>query len=385
MPPEPAESGGKDLRVRCLRRSVLLLLSALSIAGCSLPRGAALQSEILREDAADTPSFQVVEVTRAVVADIARWPATGWSGSYHWLTTGRGPKSTVIRPGDQVRMVIWDSQENSLLTAPGQKNIVLEAMEVSPEGTIFVPYVEDVVVSGATPQQARARVQEALEEIVPSAQVQLSVEQGEDNSIDIVSGVGVPGSYPLPSRDYTILSALAAAGGVRESLENPLVRLIRGNQTYEIRAGQLFEDASHNILLRGGDKIVIEEDSRSFTALGAAGTEDLMAFPDEEVTALEAMSLIGGLSDSRADPEGVLVLREYDARHVGRTPGPTHRQVIFTFDLTTADGLFAARNFLINPDDTVLVTESPVTKAQTIFNLFGTVFGLTRQVATVTD
>ena len=59
-------------------------------------------------------------------------------------------------------------------------------------------------------------------------------------------------------------------------------------------------------------------------------------------------------------------------------------------DLTLAatqqcDGLFAAKQFQINPDDTVLATESPVTKAQTIFGLVGSTFGLTRQVTTVSN
>ena len=371
--------------MRNRRRAVLVLVLASALSACSLPRGAALQSEILQEENAETPSFEVVPVTRAVVPLLADWPVTGWSGSYRWLTAGRGPASPIIRPADRVNLVIWDSQENSLLTAPGQKNIVLEAMEVSASGTIFVPYVGEVVVTGVTPQQARERVEDTLIDIVPSAQVQLSIEQGAENSFDLVSGVAAPGSYPLPSRDYTILSALAAGGGIRESLQNPLVRLIRGSETYEIRADELFADASHNMLLRGGDKIVVQEDDRHFTALGAAGTEDLIPFPSEEVTALEAVSLMGGLSDSRADPQGVLILREFPASAVGRTPGPTHPQVIFTFDLTSADGLFAARNFNVNPGDTVLATESPITRAQTIFALFGSVFGLTRQATVLAN
>ncbi len=361
------------------RRAFLVLSAALLMAACSLPQGAALRSEILKEEDAEAPSFQVVEVTRDMVPTLAEWPATGWSGSYRWLEATPGPASALIRTGDRITLVIWDSQDNSLLTTPGQRSTVLEGAEVSPAGTVFLPYAGEVYLAGATPQEARSRVQEALEGIASSAQVQLTVEQGGENSVDIVSGVSAPGRYPLTSRDTSILSVLAAAGGVRESLQNPLVRLMRGNDTYEIRADNLFDEARHDARLRGGDKIVIEEDSRRFTALGAAGTEDLIPFPQEEVSALEAVSLMGGLSDQRADPEGVLILREFPADAVGRTPGPTQQQVILTFNLTTADGLFAARNVLVNPGDTVLATESPVTRAETIFGLFGSAFGVTRQ------
>ena len=59
--------------------------------------------------------------------------------------------------------------------------------------------------------------------------------------------------------------------------------------------------------------------------------------------------------------------------------------MVFTIDLTTADGLFSARRFYIEPEDVVLVTESPVTKAQTIFGLIGGLFGLARSATTLSN
>jgi polysaccharide export outer membrane protein len=50
--------------------------------------------------------------------------------------------------------------------------------------------------------------------------------------------------------------------------------------------------------------------------------------------------------------------------------------VVFTIDLTSSDGLFSAGAFAINSQDTVLVTESPVNTAQTVFSLIGSLFGL---------
>lgn len=363
-----------------------LLTAMLLLAACSLPRGAALQSEVLDEARSDNPSFQVVAVTRANMPTVSRWPATGGNGDYHWLDATGGPSSSMIRSGDRVNVVIWDSQENSLLTAPTEKATSLNNIEVAPNGSIFLPYINDVFVSGMTPATARERIQAQLEPIVPSAQVQLSMTQGIGNSVDLVAGVQKPGSYPLPSRNYSVLSLLAAGGGISPSLKRPKVRLMRGGATYQIPAHLLYASAAKNTTLRPRDTVIVEEDDRVFTALGASGTEDLISFPKEEVTALEAISLMGGLSDSRADPKGVLVLREYSPLDVRLDDsGPDRAQVIFTFDLTTADGLFAARQFQINPQDTVLATESPVTKAQTIFGLIGSGFGLARQASTVTN
>lgn len=355
----------------------LAVLSLAILAACSLPRGAAMVTEVVKEKDAENPTFQVVEVSRANVANLGRWPVTGWKGSYRWLSGTRGPVSSIIRPGDRVNLVIWESQENSLLSGPEQKSTPMNGLIVSPSGTIFVPYLDDVRVSGMTPDQARKKIQKDLAGIAPDAQVQLVRQSGMSNSVDLVSGVPKPGTYPLPNRNYSILSLIAQGGGIAPSLRNPLVRLIRHGKTYEIRAEKLFESGRTAVVLRGGDKVLVEEDRRYFTALGATGREQLVNFDREHVTALEAMSMIGGLSDGRANPKGVLILRDYAKRQLrSNGKGPGMRQVVFTLDLTTADGLFAARSFRVNPGDTVLATESPVTSVRTIFGLIGSVVGI---------
>ncbi len=355
--------------------AILFCIAILS--GCSLPRGAALSSEILKEQNSAEPTFSVVPVTRANLPQISKWPTTGWSGRYHWLQSSRGPNSPIIRAGDLLNLVIWDSQENSLLTSQTQKLVNMPGLVVMPSGTIFVPYLNEISVSGKTPDQARAAIQRALEPIVPSAQVQLGVTAGKQNSVDLVTGVAKPGSYPLPDRNFSILGLLAQGGGINPGLRNPLVRLIRDGKTYETPASELFSKAQRNITLRGNDKILVQEDKRYFTALGATGQETLVYFDKEYITALEALSMIGGVSDTRADLKGVLVLREYSRRALrSNGKGPAMQQVIFTFDLTSADALFASRNFQINPNDTVFVTESPVTSARTVLGLIGAALGV---------
>ncbi len=334
-------------------------------------------NEVLKEQDKDSPNFQVVQVGRSNVLALQSWPVTGWSGNYHWLTGGRGPSGQIIRPGDIIDVVIWDSQENSLLTANGSNSVAMKGLSVSPSGKVFVPYLNEVLVTGMRPDAARRKIQEALSPIAPDAQVQLIHQSGQQNSADLVSGVAKPGTYPLAERNVTILSLLAQGGGISPSLRYPLVRLFRGSKTYEIRAEDLMANASKNIVVRGDDKVVVEEDKRYFTALGATGKEELVYFTKEHITALEALSLIGGLSDARANLKGVLVLRDYSAKQLRSDgKGPELPQVVFAFDLTNADGLFAARKFEINPGDTVFATESPVTTAQTILGLIGRAVGL---------
>ncbi len=357
-------------------KKLAMLVAIMSLSACSLPRGAAMQSEITKEAKSASPSFAVEEVTRANVSRLMSWPATGWHGHYHWPQANSGPGSNVIQAGDMINLTIWDSQANSLLTNDAEKNVGMSSIQVSSSGTIFVPYVDEVVVRGLTPIQARERIQFELEPIAPSAQVQLALVPGQGNSVDLVSGVANPGSYPMPSRNYSILSLIAKGGGINTDMRYPIVRLIRRGNTYEIPADDLFSKASKNITLRGGDKVVVEPEEKHFIALGATGAERIVHFNAKTINALEALSMVGGINDSRADPKGVLVLREYPADAVGNGENaPAKQQVVFTLDLTSADGLFAARKFHIMPNDTVLATESPVRAVRTILGLFSSVSG----------
>ncbi len=178
-----------------------------------------------------------------------------------------------------------------------------------------------------------------------------------------------------------MLNAITDAGGVPAQIDNPRVRLIRGGRSYATSLERLYRDPSLDTILRGGDKLVVEADSRYFRSLGAAQKETIVPFPQDEVTALDAMSLIGGLADHRADPKGILILREYGAKAVrDGVRGPAHERSIFVIDLTTADGLFSAGRFEIQPKDTVMVSESPVNGASTVLGLVGKVVGVARSV-----
>jgi polysaccharide biosynthesis/export protein len=50
--------------------------------------------------------------------------------------------------------------------------------------------------------------------------------------------------------------------------------------------------------------------------------------------------------------------------------------VVFAFDLSTGDGLFAARSFPVHPDDVVQATESPLPAAGSLLGVFGAVLGI---------
>lgn len=341
------------------RIAIAALMIPALVAGCSMPRGAALQSEILRGTDDPANEVQVFAVSRAALDELNSWPLAHPELRHNWTTTGAAATARIIRAGDLLSIAVWDSQPDSLLTTTEQRVVRMENVPVSAAGRVFVPYVGEVRVAGQSAEMARRDIQEQMAPIVPDGQVQLTVTPGAGNTIDMVTGVARPGRLALPEISPTILSALAESGGIASSLRNPLVRLNRAGTAYAIPARELFSDPAHDIQLRGGDRILVEEDHRSYIALGAAGTQRVVYFERETISALDALSTIGGLSTSRANLEGVMVMRQYPPEAVRPTgPFPRQQEVIFTLDLTSADGLFAAEQFEIQPGDVVLATES---------------------------
>lgn len=364
-----------------IKHGVLLCVLPFMMAGCDLPRGAALQSEVLAEkkgpDGQKISEFGVVQVTRDSLPKVQNWPAVHL-GAMRWLGRSDQPSSMVIAAGDSVLVTVWDAGENSLITAPGAKSVAMQTMKVAGSGDVFLPFVGKLKVAGLTPDAARNRIEEAYVATIPSAQVQLSVEPGRANTANLVAGVDKPGVFPLDGRNVTVLELLALGGGVNPNLTNPQVRLFRGKSVYGIALSRLYDDPALDSTLRGGDRVIVEAEDRAFLSLGSAGTQSRHIFPNETVTALDALAIVGGVNASRANPKGVLILREYPSNLVRAdgVKGPEEERMVFVIDLTTADGMFSAGKFRIMPNDLIYVTESPVGKARTVMGLIGTAFGL---------
>jgi polysaccharide export outer membrane protein len=159
---------------------------------------------------------------------------------------------------------------------------------------------------------------------------------------------------------------LARAGGVSVEPEIAQVKVIRGSHTGTIWFNDLFRNPGADIALRPGDRILVEADTRAFTALGATGVQRRVPFETQNLTALEAIATVGGLSPSSADPTGVFVFRnepEEVARAVlGRDDLIGDQRLVYLLDLSRPNGVFLARDFVIRDGDTVYVTEAPYTQ-----------------------
>lgn len=369
-----------------------LVLVTLALAGCAaFPRGAGLVREVLAapgtsgpEDPPSAAGFAFEPVTGARLAVLDGWPLP-LAPPLPWPDPGpsSGP-SPVIAPGDTLALTLWSTEDNSLLAAPGQRMTSLPEMQVTPGGGLFLPWIGEVAVAGLDPGAARARIEARYGEVMPAVQVQLARAEGRANTVSLASGVTRAGSYPL-REGATLLQILAEGGGVAPGLHNPQIRLHRGGRLYGMALERLATSPGLDIPLQGGDRVLLVADTSVFLSLGAAGRQARHPFPHEELDALDALAIIGGLAPGRADARAILILRRYPAETLrrdatgssaGSSTGPPAARMVFAIDLTSADGLFSAGQFRIIPGDLVYVSESPLVGTRDLLALAGAVFGL---------
>jgi len=270
--------------------------------------------------------------------------------------------SDTIRPGDTLGLTFWENIEDGLLTIGGAPT-ALEEVQVDSSGMIFVPYAGRIRAAGNTPEALRRVITDKLDEQTPDPQVTVRRLAGNGATVSVVGGVGAQGVYPIERPNRTLTAMLATAGGVMIEPEIAQVNLIRGNQTGKIWLEDLYSDPSLDIAMRGGDRIFVEEDTRSFTALGATGAQNRIQFQTKELSAIEAIAQVGGLSSSIADPTGVFIFRnEADTianAVLARSDLVGDQRMVYVLDLTEPTGMFMARDFVIRDDDTIYVTEAP--------------------------
>ncbi|WP_412507196.1 polysaccharide biosynthesis/export family protein [Roseovarius sp. SYSU LYC5161] len=351
-----------------------MLAATLVVSSCGLPRSGPDKTEVMTGSIKSRGNAFVVPVTDRINRIAGTPAALGFSDSFR--DAGQLGSDT-IRPGDTLGLTIWENVDDGLLVAEGQNATALEEVQVDGSGFIFVPYAGRIRAAGNTPEAVRRIVTEKLDEQTPDPQVEVRRLAGNGATVSVTGAVGGQGVYPIERPTRTLGTMLAQAGGVAVPPEIARVTLTRGARSVQVWFDDLYADPGHDIALRAGDSIFVEQDRRSFTALGATGGQSRVPFESQAISAMEALAQVGGLNPTLADPTGVFVLRyepERIARQVlDRDDLKGRQRMIYVLDLTAPNGLFVARDFEIRDDDTVYVTEAPFTQFnKTISALTGT-------------
>lgn len=342
------------------RRGVTLLALCGLLAACQLPKSGPNKSEILAGSVENGGNAFVVEVDDRVTKATSSIPQFGFSSSFR---SASSVAADTVRPGDVLGLTVWENVDDGLLSGETGAATALEEVQVDSDGFIFVPYAGRLRAAGNTPEQLRVLITNELKEQTPDPQVEVRRVAGDGSTVSLTGTIGAPGIYPIERPTRTLLGMLSQAGGVAVGSDIALVTLIRGDQKGTVWYEDLFKNPNLDVALRGGDRILVEADSRSYIALGATGGQSRIAFDSQDLSALEALAQVGGLQGLSSDPTGIFILRKEGqdiARSVtGRAELHGDQRMIYLLNLTAPNGLFIARDFVIRDDDTIYVTEAP--------------------------
>ena len=340
----------------------LALLAIVAVtASCGLPRPGPNKKEIFAGSVLREGDAFVVSVNPRVTRATAVLPSFGFSNTFQKAGV---MGADTIASGDVLAVTVYENvRDDPLLGNTGQRVSQLTEVQVDGQGFIFIPYAGRIKAAGNSVEAIRGAITRKLDAQTPDPQVQVARVAGDGSTVTINGSVATPGVFPIEQPTRTLAAMLARAGGVAIDPATALVRVTRGGQTGKIWLKDLWANPTMDIALRPGDRIVIEEDQRKFTALGATGSQTVVPFESESLSAIEALATVGGLQTMAADPTGVFVFRNEPAAIanavLSRSDLQGDQRVVYVLDLTAPTGMFEARDFLIRDGDTVYVTEAP--------------------------
>jgi polysaccharide export outer membrane protein len=354
-------------------------LSACDVLTRVLPSAGPTRNQIFAGSVQNEGDAFVVEVNQRVTAATSLVPTLGFPRE---LLNAGVSNTDLIRPGDLLSLTIFENVSDGLLAGEGANAAQLTTLQVDTSGFIFIPYAGRIRAAGNTPEQLREIITRNLDEQTPDPQVIVTREAGNGATVVIAGDVNGQGIFPIERPTRTLSGMLAAAGGSALDPEITRVTLVRGGHTGTVWYQDIFRDPAVDIALRADDRIVVEGDTRQFTALGATGAQTIVEFESRVISAIDAIASVGGLNPSLADPTGVFVLRnepeELANLVLGRTDLIGTQRMIYVLDLTAPTGMFEARDFVIRDGDTVYVTSAPITQFNTAISaLTGTLSGVT--------
>jgi len=341
-------------------RLATLCIVLVALGSCGLPRSGPNKHEIFASSVQRKGDAFIVAVNDRVIKYTSVTPVLAFDKKF--LRAGK-VGSDIIRPGDVLSLTIWENTKETLLGGVAGSSSNLQKIQVDATGSIFIPYAGRIKAAGNTPEQLRAIITRKLDAQTPDPQVIVRREAGDGSTVSVMGKVAGQGVYPIQQATRTLSAMLAKAGGVTIEPAVAQINVTRRRRTGKVWLLDLYSNPKSDIALRPGDRIFVEQDRRSFTALGATGAQRRVPFTTQKLTAIEALAQVGGLNSNLADPTGIFVFRDEPAEIanalLGRNDLVGPQRFAYVLDLTEPKGMFIARDFIIRDGDTVYVTEAP--------------------------
>ena len=339
--------------LRAVARPLAIVLGlGLFLSGCQVVPGDGPWMGGAQASSTEALPFDVIDLTPTSV--VAYRPAASVDRPSVTSRLSAGGR-VAVAPGDVVKVRIFEPYEGSIFPTIQRPGADLGTQRVTDEGTINIPYVGSVAVAGLDLSQIEQRIAGQLKGKAQDPQVIVEFVSDRTHTVMVSGDVKNPGRVSVLEGTRSAVDAINRAGGPFNLPAAQAEVVVR-------RQGQVILTAQYSELLAGADigiqkndEIVVRPNSRIFTVLGAVQKSGNVDLTKPNLTLLEALGQVGGLSDERANKTGVFVFRLGDIQNI-----PGARARVFRLDLGQPVSIFVAQQFGMQARDVVYVTNAPL-------------------------
>ncbi|MBS7820939.1 polysaccharide biosynthesis/export family protein [Wohlfahrtiimonas chitiniclastica] len=343
------------VKLACISALVLLLTGCGSVFSGAGPSKSSIINQGNKPLAQHQDGYDLLTLSADNITQFARPPEAKLKPSVIKNTI----PDVKLMPGDVLKVMIADNSENSGLFAPlAQGGTVFDPVRIDAAGRVNLPYINGMTVNGMTIAQAQKAIKEGVSKYTVDPQVFISLTSELGASVLVAGDVNKPGRFSTLQGPLTVLDAINQAGGPK--LEPYLVDVV-------VRNGRSVKKYNYQDLLAGlnftiapNSEVVLERARKRFVAMGAVNKTGLHDFPSMNPSLLEVLGVIGGLNEQKADVRGVFVFRMPSTHDAGSKGTPQ----VFHLDMQQPTSMFLAKQFLVQPEDAVYVTNAGVYEFQ---------------------
>ena len=193
----------------------------------------------------------ILLLTTSACSYLSPSPSSEASAGTHVAQAKPNPGGTyIVQPGDLLSISVWKEKD------------LQGDVRVRPDGWLNFPLAGDISASGKTVEELRKDITARLSKYVPDPVVTVIVNQSLGYRIFVIGKVSKPGDFPA-GRNIDVMQALSMAGGPTPyaSVNNiKILRRVNGKLKaipFKYSQVEKGEDLEQNIILQGGDVVVV--------------------------------------------------------------------------------------------------------------------------------
>lgn len=294
----------------------------------------------------------------------------------------------MVGPGDVLEVSIYEAgvslfggTQSTTATPvfdPSAKVHTLPPSRVNDDGDIVIPYAGRLHVVGKTIAEIQNQIRRSLRGLTQDPQVLVTARDVITNSVIISGEVSRPGRLVLQTNRETLSDIIALAGGYRGRAADLDVRVMRGQQSTELRMSELLNNPALDVRAYPGDRVALISAPQAFSVLGAAGKIDQIPFTRSDMTLAQAIASAGGTNPNLGDPKAIFVFR-----YVLDADGEA-KPIVYHINMMQAGSFFLAQRFALQDRDVIYFgnarANQPSKLIQLISQLFSPILTVTSAV-----